>query len=133
MNFYIDIDLKEIGVDKELYYQSNYQYEFVDKIIGKCIDLKIPKPTRINFSGNGFHVYWKIKPVNETNEFGKFVYGANAKICFKIYNEIQKKLVEKFKEFGADDNAKDIARVLRIENIINSKNNKTCKTLFLND
>lgn len=30
-----------------------------------------------------------------------------------------KKLIEKFKEFGADDNAKDIARVLRIENTIN--------------
>ena len=54
------------------------------------IDLKIPKPTEINFSGNGFYVYWKIKPVNEINEFGKFMYGANAKICFKIYNEIQK-------------------------------------------
>ncbi len=61
------------------------------------------------------------------------MYGANAKICFKIYNEIQKKLIEKFKKFGVDDNAKDIARVLRIENTINSRNNKTCKTLFLND
>lgn len=37
------------------------------------------------------------------------MYGANAKICFKIYNEIQKKLIGKFKKFGADDNAKDIA------------------------
>lgn len=33
MNFYIDIDLKEIDVDKELYYQSNYQYEFVVKLL----------------------------------------------------------------------------------------------------
>lgn len=86
MNFYIDIDLKEIGADKELYYQSNYQYEFVDKIIGKCIDLKIPKPTKINFSGNGLHVYWKIKLTNLEN------------LCMVLMPKFVLKFITKFKK-----------------------------------
>lgn len=129
MSFYLDIDFKDV---KD--YDGNDPFKFacnhLDKIIARCIELDIPRPSKINFSGNGLHVFWKIKNINDTNENGKSLYGANARECYKVYSHIQNLLVEHFKDLGADTNAKDLARVLRIENTVNSKNNLMCRTLW---
>lgn len=132
MAFYIDIDFKDVGIQLNKNYDPQFVYDYVDKVCVRCEQLNINYPTRINFSGNGLHVYWKIKTVNDCDEYGNPYYGAFAKACLKIYKLIEQELINQFEDLGADNNCKNITRVLRIENTINSKNGNECKCVFSN-
>lgn len=131
-NFYLDIDFKLVDINPSEYIDNmKFVYDYADKVVGRCYELGIPIPTQINFSGNGLHVYWEIRNINERGDDGKKLYHANGQECNKVYKVITNRLIELFEDLGADPNAKGISRVLRIENTINSKNNLECKKVFL--
>ena len=114
----------------------NKVHQFLIKKITRVIEKNnLPFPTQINFSGRGYHVLWSIQTVNEFNELGKKVYGANAgnQNIKTLYNKIQGYLVDCFKELGSDHNCKDIARVLRRENTLNHKSNLKCSVIYENE
>lgn len=133
MNFYLDLDFKDLGISQEEYSKDGFEFVMLDKVIERCKELKLSVPTKVNFSGNGLHIFWSIKNINEKNEEGKKLFGANARECDKVYTLIQEELINNFNDLGSDVNCKDISRVLRIENTINSKNNKECKRIFTSD
>lgn len=133
MNFYLDLDFKDLGISQEEYSKDGFEFIMLDKVIKRCNELNLSVPTKVNFSGNGLHIFWSIKNINEKNEEGKQLFGANARECDKVYNLIQEELINNFNDLGSDVNCKDIARVLRIENTINSKNNKECRRIFTSD
>lgn len=79
----------------------------------------IPKPTMIVDSGRGIHVYWRIKnaPYQALN----------------TWQELQDLFYTKLKPLGADIRATDGARILRLPNTINSRNNVECRVLWQNN
>lgn len=80
---------------------------------------EIPRPTMIVDSGQGIHLYWRIKdaPVGATY----------------TWQELEDYLYSKLKYLGADIKATDAARFLRLPETINSRNNKVCMILYIND
>lgn len=89
------------------------------KLIELSEDNIIPKPTMIVQSGRGIHVYWRIKNAP---------YGA-----LSTWQELEDFLYHNLKKYGADPRATDAARVLRLPNTINSKNNKECRVIYIDD
>ena len=79
----------------------------------------IPKPSMACDSGRGVHLYWRIKDAP---------YGA-----LYTWQELEDYLYCKLKPFGADIKATDAARLLRIPNTINSKNNQKCRVLYVDE
>lgn len=79
----------------------------------------IPKPTMIVDSGRGIHVYWRIKnaPYQALN----------------TWQELQDLFYTKLKPLGADIRATDGARILRLPNTINSRNNVECRVMWQAD
>jgi hypothetical protein len=69
-------------------------------------------------SGNGLHLYWR------------FLEGL-PKAALPRWQAIQQHLVEKLKVFGADPNAKDAARILRLAGTFNPKADKNARILYL--
>ena len=132
MNLYLDIDFKlsrvKVDVDDE-----KQIYNYIDLLVARCREIKIPDPSQINFSGNGLHVFWIVDKVNKFNDAGKELFGSNAKECKKFYLNLENELVKNFEDLGADNNAKDLSRVLRIVGTSNSKNGKICKSIYLDD
>lgn len=105
-----DMDIVQLGFEKA---------ETVYMIWGLYYEGKIPKPTMIIDSGRGIHVYWRIENAP---------YGA-----WNTWQELQDYLYYQLKHIGADKKATDSARVLRLPNTINSKNNSDCKVLYIDE
>lgn len=105
---YIDLDLDKYAKTETVY----MVYELVN-------NNKIPEPTMVIDSGRGLHLYWRIE---------------NAPFQARYtWQEIEDYLYFKLKNLGADLKATDGARILRIPNTINSKNNEECKILIMNE
>ena len=76
-------------------------------------------PSMIVDSGRGIHLYWKIKNAP---------YGA-----LNTWQELQDYLYYQLKHLQADRKATDGARVLRLPNTLNSKENALCKVVEIHD
>ena len=99
---FIDIDGKEAG-------RGNLTAEEWKKAILKyCRAKKTPVPSEILFSGNGAHIKYFFKRLMPASELSRWV-------------RLERKLVEMFKEIGADSHSTDGARVLRVEGTRNCK------------
>lgn len=105
---YVDIDNIEGG-------QLSVAYE-VFELAEKNL---IPKPSMIIDSGRGIHLYWRIK-----NAPYSAIY---------TWQNIEDMLIYRLKHLGADSKASDSARVLRIPNTINSRNNAKSRVLYIDD
>ncbi|AKN34264.1 replication protein (plasmid) [Clostridium carboxidivorans P7] len=105
---YIDLDLKKYGKSEAVY----IIYDLVNKN-------KIPTPSMIVDSGRGIHLYWRIKNAP---------YGA-----IHTWQELEDYLYNQLKVLGADIQATDSVRVLRLPNTVNSRINEECKVLIIND
>lgn len=92
--FFLDIDCLKIGVSKEDALRA-IQHEVKRETV--------PEPTCIIDSGNGFYAAWKIESAP-----GKF-----PKVT-RLYEHIQRYLYDIFKDIGADAQALDVSRVLRV-------------------
>lgn len=105
---YIDLDCREYEVNDIIY-----------RIWDLVNEGKIPEPTMVVASGRGVHAYWRIKHAP---------YQALA-----TWQELEDYLCKQLKHLGADSKAIDAARVLRLPNTINSRNNVECKVMIVND
>lgn len=90
----------------------------IDKLV---IDRKIPKYHKIVNSGRGLHIKWLIRDYS----------GSPRNI--KAWESLQRYLYKQLKGLGADRNALDVARVLRVPGTINSKSNTTVQELLNNN
>lgn len=100
---YVDLDTYKV---KEL--QNIPTHAIIDLIFAYCELMNIPEPSLVIYSGNGIYLKWL---------FNKAV----PKGALPRWNAVQKKLVELFKDFGADPQARDASRVLRIPGTTNTK------------
>ncbi|KGJ47977.1 replication protein [Clostridium sp. NCR] len=105
-----DIDCKNLGLEKA---------ETAYLIWDLYLEGKIPKPTMVTDSGRGIHLYWRIQNAP---------YGA-----LNTWQELQDYIYYNLKHLGADRQATDSARVLRLPGTINSKNQVNCEVLYIDD
>ena len=83
---------------------------------------RLPEPTFVIDSGQGLYAVWLIESVP-----------AKFKSVQKLYNHIEKYLIEVLKDFGSDTQASDIARVLKALSTYNNKTGKIVKVLRYNE
>ncbi|WP_139069772.1 sigma factor-like helix-turn-helix DNA-binding protein [Tardiphaga robiniae] len=92
---FVDVDYKQVerwkGMDPCI---------VMSAILPALDDAKIPPPSFVMDSGNGLHAVW--------------LHGLLPKAAEKRWNLVQERLLDALKPFGADPNAKDAARVLRL-------------------
>ena len=100
---YVDLDTYKV---KEL--QNIPTHTIIDLLFAYCELMNIPEPSLVIYSGNGIYLKWLFKK-------------AVPKGTLPRWNAVQKKLVELFKDFGADPQARDASRVLRIPGTTNTK------------
>lgn len=105
-----DLDIQNLNYSKE---------EVIYLIYILSYEKKIPKPSMIVDSGRGLHIYWKI----QNAPFG----------ALHTWQELEDYLYYQLKHLGADRRATDGARVLRLPNTLNSKNNALCEVIEIND
>lgn len=105
-----DLDIDKIGYSKE---------ETIYLIYILLYEKKIPKPSMIVDSGRGLHIYWKIKNA----PFG----------ALHTWQELEDYLYYQLKHLSADKRATDGARILRLPNTLNSKNNSLCNIIEINE
>lgn len=103
-----DIDCEKLGLQKAEVVYMMWELYYKGKI---------PKPTMIVDSGRGIHAYWKIKNAP---------YGAIA-----TWQELQDYLYHQLKHLGADRQATDAARILRVPGTKNTKNGEVCKVVHI--
>lgn len=110
--------LNALFVDLDVYNENISKLDAmsgIDFLVKKEILLE---PTFVVDSGRGLYAIWKIESVP-----GRF---QNVQ---KLYNHVQEYLIENMKDLGADPQAKDIARVLRVPGSFNSKSNSSVEIL----
>lgn len=74
----------------------------------------IPEPSIIVFSGRGLQVKWLLDGVLPSHALPR-------------WNACQRVLVDKLKPYGADPQARDASRVLRLVDTVNTKSGQTCR------
>lgn len=86
------------------FYKTNYQgwhpYQVLDVVLEKLEAAEIPAPTLAISSGRGLYLIWQHEHIKRT--------------ALPRWNACQRHLCELLKPFGADAQAKDAARVLRV-------------------
>jgi len=87
-----------------------------DCFMSFCDDEGIPRPSITNFSGQGLQPKWLFA-------------SALPRAALPRWNALEKHLVKKFDQYGADPHAKDAARVLRVTQTVSSKSGKVCRTV----
>lgn len=106
---YLDLDCYKIGMTQEqvlLELESDY--------FGRSI----PAPTFVIDSGRGLYLIWRID--EDRNALPR-------------WTSVQKYLFEQCREFNADPQALDAARILRVPYSVNGKNGKTVRIMRFND
>lgn len=103
---YLDID----------YYNTEYTKEQILGNIDILIeDGDIPVPTFIVDSGRGLYLIWHLKRLPRE--------------ALPTWRTFQEYLYNQLKDFGADRKSLDAARIFRVDNSINTKNNKKVQVL----
>lgn len=108
---------------RALYIDLDHDYYTFNDLVYNTWDLvnedKIPCPTMVISSGRGAHLYWRIKHAP---------YQALA-----TWQELEDYLCYQLKKLGADKKATDATRILRLPDTLNSRNNKECKIMLINN
>lgn len=120
------VNLKEIQVAfldidsyKLAWGQHRTPEEMAQSFVSICDMESIPRPSLIVFSGRGLQAKWLFeKPIPRQ--------------ALPRWNALERVLVEKLQQYGADSQARDASRVLRLVNTYNSKSGEKCRVVFLN-
>lgn len=112
--FYLDFDFHKTLSEDELMSKINY---VIGEVWMASFWGKAPRPTRAVRTGRGVQIYWDIEPSS---------YGA-----LSSWQEFEDYLYSQFKYLGADRQATDCSRLMRLWNTINSKSNSKCELMIL--
>ena len=93
--------------------------QIAQAFIALCDIESIPRPSLIVHSGRGIQPKWIYNdPIPRQ--------------ALPRWNAIEHQLVSKFEKYGADPNAKDAARVLRVPETLNTKADRYCHVIYEN-
>ena len=103
---YIDLDVHKIGLSKE---------KVLMNLDDNYINTKVPRPNMVIDSGRGLYLIWLINSVPSQ--------------ALPLWKAVEDFLYNELKELGADRQALDATRILRVPGSINSKSNTIVKIL----
>lgn len=109
-NIAIDIDQYNLGLTID---------ETLDEIQSLILTSRIPEPNLI-LTSRGIQLFYSIDR------------GASPKMAW-LASYITEQLISKLQHVGADSNAKDMSRVMRVPNSVNERNGAIVKPLMWND
>ncbi len=92
--------------------------EILDRVGLHCEQTGIPLPSLIIDSGKGLQIKWFHEPLPRQ--------------ALPRWDALQKGLVKSFEPLGADANARDISRVLRIVRTTNQKTGRQARVIWVN-
>lgn len=118
--FFCDADIYKIASMTGLSHE-----EVISQILDRCEAENIPYPNIIDYSGGGYYFRWLF-----LNECSK------RKLSSAEYQRVETAINSIFADFGADNKAKDITRILRLPGTLNPKKDRSdrlCRTVFYND
>lgn len=107
--FYVDLDFYKYGLSLDDVLQA------VDFLVNTE---RLLEPTFIYSSGRGAYLFWQIESVP-----AKYIQ------VLKLFNHIQSFLIDTLQDLGADIQAKDVARVLRVPTSFNTRSGEKVKIL----
>lgn len=84
--------------------------------LGYCAAEGLPPPSIILFSGRGLQVKWLLETAIDRGSI-------------LLWNDVQRALVHILDGFGADRNARDVSRVLRLEKTVNTKSGELVRVV----
>src|SRR5699024_2083845 len=111
--------IRNIGIDIDQYDLDITIDQAIDEINVLVLENKIPEPNLV-LTSRGIQLIYSISG------------GASPKIAWLV-SFITEQLISKLKHLGADSNAKDLSRVMRVPNSINERNNAVVKPYIWND
>lgn len=109
-NIAIDIDQYNLGLSID---------DVIDELNAMLLDNKIPEPNLV-LTSRGVQIFYSIDR------------GASPDMAW-LADYITDQFISKLQHLGADGNAKDMSRVMRVPNSINSRNNTLVKPEIWND
>lgn len=118
--FFCDADIYKIASMAGLSHE-----EVISQILDRCEAKNIPYPNIVDYSGGGYYLRWLF-----LNECSK------RKLSGAEYQRVETAINSIFADFGADNKAKDITRILRLPGTLNPKKDRSdrlCRTVFYND
>ena len=92
--------------------------EQANLLVAFCIAEEIPTPSIILFSGRGLQAKWLL-----THALGP--------VSLYDWNSVQLALVKTLEPFAADVNSRDVSRVLRLENTVNTKSGQKARVVYV--
>lgn len=110
--FFIDLDIYNVGVSQQDVFDAIDFYVKTNRML---------PPTMVLSSGRGMYLIIKIEDVP-----------GGLKRVKTLYEAIQTYFNDLFAEFGADPNAKDVSRVLRVPGSVNTKTGNKVEILQYN-
>src|SRR5512147_2459380 len=94
--------------------------EMANILRGYCQDEAIPEPSLILFSGRGLQVKWLFeRPL--------------PRAALPRWKAVQRSLVDRLENFGADPGARDASRILRLVDTINTRSGEKVRVLWVNE
>lgn len=118
--FYCDADIYKIESKRNL-----TKEQVITDILDHCEANNIPYPNIINYSGGGYYLKWLF--LTECTKY---------QLSGTVYMRVEEAIIRLFADFGADNGAKDITRILRLPGTLNPKADRIdrlCETIFYND
>lgn len=94
--------------------------QLVECLLFFCEDAGVPPPSIMIFSGRGIQAKW-------------FLTSGLPRRALPRWNACQSNLVNRLIHAGADRNAKDASRVLRLIDTVNTKSGEKCKVVYVNE
>ena len=111
---FLDIDCYKLA-----WGQHRTAKEIADTFVSICDFEGIPRPSLIVFSGRGLQAKWLLqKPIPRQ--------------ALPRWNAIEKVFVDKLEQYGADSQARDASRVLRLVDTVNTKSGQRCCVVYIN-
>ena len=121
------VNLWRVGllfVDIDTYHMAQLRDKspeyLVQALLGFCADIGIPPPSITVFSGRGLQAKWLLDE-------------ALPRAALPRWNRAQAELVGRLEALGADVNAKDASRVLRLVQTTNTKNGEMCRVVHVTE
>ncbi|MGG3232393.1 AsnC family protein [Priestia flexa] len=105
--------IRNIGIDLDQYKQGMSIEDGLDEIQALILDKIIPEPNLI-LTSRGIQLFYTI-------------YGGASPNMAWLTSYITEQYISKLRHLGADSNAKDISRVMRVPNSINERNGELVK------
>ena len=119
------INLQSVGllfVDLDTYRVADLRGKTAEgqtaELLLRCDGLGIPRPSVVLFSGRGLQPKWLLTQ-------------AVRRVDVMAWNAAERALVRLLAPFGADPQAKDAARVLRLDRTINTKSGERCRVVHV--